>query len=67
MFIRAYLRASTSEQDASRAKSAMQLGVPVLTADREWKKVKVKGLKVEHIRWRLIRHAEPVATFTLIG
>jgi len=29
---------------------AMQLGVPALTADREWKKVKVKGLKVEHIR-----------------
>jgi len=28
----------------------MQLGVPALTADREWKKVKVKDLKVEHIR-----------------
>jgi PIN domain nuclease of toxin-antitoxin system len=27
----------------------MQLGVPALTADREWKKVKVKALKVEHI------------------
>jgi DNA invertase Pin-like site-specific DNA recombinase len=49
MFIRAYLRASTSEQDASR-QSAMQLGVPALTADRGWKKVKVNGLKVEHIR-----------------
>jgi hypothetical protein len=33
-----------------RAKSAMQLGVPALTAGREWKNVKVKGLKVEHIR-----------------
>jgi len=28
----------------------MQLNVPTLTADRKWKKVKVKGLKVEHIR-----------------
>lgn len=28
----------------------MQLGVPVLTADQEWKKVKIKGLKLEHIR-----------------
>ena len=50
MFIRAYLRASTSEHDASCAKSAMQLSGPALAADREWKKVKVKGLKVEHIR-----------------
>jgi len=50
MFIRAYLRASISELEASRGKSAMQLGVAALTADREWKKVKVKGLKVEHIR-----------------
>lgn len=29
---------------------AVQLGVPALTADREWKKVKVKNLKLEHIR-----------------
>ena len=29
---------------------AMQLGVPALTADREWKKVRVKNLKLEHIR-----------------
>ena len=29
---------------------AIQLGVPALTADREWKKVKAKNLKVEHIR-----------------
>jgi len=28
----------------------VQLGVPALTADREWKKVKVKNLKLEHIR-----------------
>ena len=42
MFIRAYLRPSTPERDASRAKSAMQLSVPALTADREWKKVKVR-------------------------
>ena len=28
----------------------MQLGVAVLTADQEWKKVKIKGLKLEHIR-----------------
>lgn len=36
--------------DRSCLALAMQLGVPALTADREWKKVKVKGLKVEHIR-----------------
>jgi len=29
---------------------AVQLGVPALTADREWKKVRVRNLKVEHIR-----------------
>lgn len=29
---------------------AVQLGVPALTADREWKKVRVGNLKVEHIR-----------------
>lgn len=28
----------------------MQLGVPVLTADREWKRVKLKGLDLRHIR-----------------
>jgi hypothetical protein len=28
----------------------MQLGVPALTGDREWKKVKVKGLRIELIR-----------------
>jgi ribonuclease VapC len=36
--------------DRSCLALAMQLGVPALTADREWKRVKVKGLKVEHIR-----------------
>ena len=36
--------------DRSCLALAMQLGVPALTADREWKKVKVKGLKVEHLR-----------------
>ena len=36
--------------DRSCLALAVQLGVPALTADREWKKVKVKGLKVEHIR-----------------
>lgn len=28
---------------------AMQLGIPALTADHAWKKVKVKNLKLEHI------------------
>lgn len=36
--------------DRSCLALAMQLGVPALTADREWKKLKVKNLKVEHIR-----------------
>lgn len=36
--------------DRSCLALAMQLGVPALTADREWKKVRVKNLKVEHIR-----------------
>ena len=36
--------------DRSCLALALQLGVPALTADREWKKVKVKNLKVEHIR-----------------
>ena len=36
--------------DRSCLALAMQLGVPALTADREWKMVKIKGLKVEHIR-----------------
>lgn len=36
--------------DRSCLALAMQLGVPALTADCEWKKVKVKGLRVEHIR-----------------
>lgn len=36
--------------DRSCLSLAAQLGVPALTADREWKKVKVKNLKLEHIR-----------------
>ncbi|WP_242098545.1 type II toxin-antitoxin system VapC family toxin [Sphingomonas sp. CROZ-RG-20F-R02-07] len=36
--------------DRSCLALAMQLGAPALTADREWKKVRVKNLKVEHIR-----------------
>ena len=36
--------------DRSCLALAVQLGVPALTADREWKKVKVKNLKLEHIR-----------------
>lgn len=36
--------------DRSCLALAVHLGVPALTADREWKKVKVRNLKVEHIR-----------------
>ncbi|KQN04088.1 type II toxin-antitoxin system VapC family toxin [Sphingomonas sp. Leaf25] len=36
--------------DRSCLALAVQLGVPALTADREWKKVKARNLKVEHIR-----------------
>lgn len=36
--------------DRSCLALALQLGVPALTGDREWKKVKVKGLKIEQIR-----------------
>ena len=36
--------------DRSCLALAMQLGVPALTADQEWKKVRVKNLKLEHIR-----------------
>lgn len=36
--------------DRSCLALAMQLNVPALTADREWKKVKVKGLRIELIR-----------------
>ena len=28
----------------------LELGLPILTADQEWKRVKIKGLKLEHIR-----------------
>ena len=36
--------------DRSCLALAIQLGVPAITADREWKKVKAGNLKVEHIR-----------------
>lgn len=36
--------------DRSCMALALGLGVPALTADREWRKVKVKGLKLEHLR-----------------
>ena len=36
--------------DRSCLALAILLGVPALTSDREWKKVKVMGLKMEHIR-----------------
>lgn len=36
--------------DRSCMALALSLGVPALTADREWRKVKVKGLKLEHLR-----------------
>ena len=54
-YVAAGLHAQTNEfgrglGDRSCLALAMQLGVPALTADREWKKVKVKGLKVEQIR-----------------
>lgn len=35
--------------DRSCMALALQLGTPVLTANREWKKIKVKGLKFQHI------------------
>ena len=36
--------------DRSCLALALSLGVPALTTDTEWRKVKVKGLKVEHLR-----------------
>ena len=36
--------------DCSCLALALQLGVPALTADRGWKKVQVKKLKIEPIR-----------------
>lgn len=36
--------------DRSCMALALQLGLPALTADREWRKVKVRGLKIEQIR-----------------
>ncbi len=36
--------------DRSCLALALSLGVPAFTADSEWRKVKVKGLKIEHLR-----------------
>lgn len=36
--------------DRSCMALAISLGVPALTADREWRKVKVKGLRLEQVR-----------------
>lgn len=36
--------------DRSCLALALQLGVPALTADREWKKIKVTNLRIEHIQ-----------------
>lgn len=36
--------------DRSCMALAMTLGVPAMTADREWKNVKVAGLKIDRIR-----------------
>ena len=36
--------------DRSCLALALSLGVPVLTTDSEWRKVKVDGLRVEHLR-----------------
>lgn len=51
----ASLHAQTREHgrglgDRSCMALAIQLGVPAVTADREWRKVKAKGLKLDHIR-----------------
>jgi ribonuclease VapC len=36
--------------DRSCLALALQLGLPAITADKEWRKVRVKGLKIEQIR-----------------
>lgn len=36
--------------DRSCMALAIRLGLPALTTDREWKKVKAKGLTIEHLR-----------------
>lgn len=36
--------------DRSCMALALQLGVPALTTDRDWRKVKVKGLTIEQLR-----------------
>lgn len=51
----AALHAQTKEYgrglgDRSCMALALQLGLPAITADREWGKVKVKGLQIDQIR-----------------
>lgn len=55
----AYVAAALHEQtkqygrglgDCACLALALSLGIPALTTDREWRKVKVKGLKIEHLR-----------------
>lgn len=36
--------------DRSCMALAIELGVPAVTADREWRKVEVDGLRLEHLR-----------------
>lgn len=36
--------------DRSCMALAMTLGVPALTADREWSKIKIRGLRIEQVR-----------------
>jgi len=36
--------------DRSCMALGLQLELPVLTTDREWKKVKIKGLQLQHVR-----------------
>lgn len=54
-YVAAGLHAQTREfgrglGDRSCLALAIQLGVPAVTADREWKRVKAKGLELQHIR-----------------
>ena len=36
--------------DRSCIALGLRLGVPVLTADREWKRIKLEGLQLRHVR-----------------
>jgi ribonuclease VapC len=55
----AYISAELYEQtntygrglgDRSCMALGLQLELPVLTTDREWKKIKIKGLQLQHVR-----------------